>query len=125
VRIATCVDRRRLSHPDVLAVSRVLGTATRGMTKPREDLPTVGDEIAVVHCAGFWYYGPLTVTAVEPGRPRVTLHRTMVSIVTKEPFESDEVHDGAEPTRGGPPYSKLRWHLLADLSEEEKAAVLA
>jgi len=89
------------------------------MTPPREDLPSIGDEIAVLHSSGQWYSGPLTVTDVDTERPSVTGRRTLFSRAADRvtwpavPYELSEVHDGT--------LGKIRWNLVADLSDAERA----
>jgi hypothetical protein len=89
------------------------------MTPARSDRPKVGDEIAVVHCCGQWYGGPMTVTAVEPGR---IVARRPIFTRMADPDHIPHLID-AELVFGGE--WDFRWNLVADLTPEEREPMVA
>jgi hypothetical protein len=98
-------------------------------TRPRTDLPQVGDEIATVHGCGQWYSArPQIVVQVDPDPPRPTAARVVTKywefefrLHTDEQrtrpdimFESFTVFDASYP---------LAWNLVTDLSDAERKPI--
>jgi hypothetical protein len=93
----------------------------QGKTPPREDLPAIGDEVAVLNDSQIRpheqrYYGPCIVTAIahRPRGPQITVQLTTFTVIGI-PFKSYECHDRALCPFG--------WNLIADLTDEERAPI--
>jgi hypothetical protein len=96
----------------------------QGATAPREDLPAIGDEVAVLSCPQLrphlqHYYGPLIVTAIEhrPRGAQITVQLTTFCVAGGIPFKCYECHDRALTPFG--------WNFVEDLSDEERAPIEA
>jgi hypothetical protein len=82
------------------------------LTKPRTDLPTAGEQIAVLHGSGQFYVGPMTVVAVDAPRLEITLHPLNwppKNFIVHRPHREE-----AEP---------MKWNRVDDLSEQERAGL--
>lgn len=83
------------------------------LTKPRDDLPTLGAKIAILHGSGSFYVGPMDVVEVDAPRQLVTLHPAYwppKNYIVYRPHRED-------PT-------PLQWNHVDDLSEKERADLI-